>query len=207
MRSFVKAKLPRLLALCFLCGAVFACAPQSFAQRRGGDAAGRVRRIAENVSGDKFEYSTRTPRGALVWAVSRPRAEALRAIDDGLAQLFAAARKNGYRARTGFSDYAIFIARPDRTQDRNGAYSPDIAVAAQQYAGGVYDQGGYVYAAGMVISLEPCAFVIAEHNRNWSRVSDAVRFEGEHLVLYHNDRARFQATLDHSRGGGHPILK
>ena len=31
--------------------------------------------------------------------------------------------------------------------------------AAAQYAGGVYDQGGYIYAAGMVLSNELCAFV------------------------------------------------
>jgi hypothetical protein len=34
-----------------------------------------------------------------------------------------------------------------------------------------------------------------------------VRYEGEHIVLYNNDRRRFQATLDHSQGGGHPILQ
>ncbi len=205
MKRFAKSRLFFFVAVCFVCGAFFT---QSFAQRRrsaGSD--GGVRRVAENVTGDTFEYLTATPRGARVWSVSRPRVETLRAIDDGLTQLFVVARKNNYRARTNYSDYTIFIARPDRTQNRQGGYSPDIAVAAGQYGGSRYDQGGYVYAAGMVISMEPCAFVIAEHNRNWSRVSDAVHFEGEHLVLYHNDRARFQSTLDHSRGGGHPILK
>jgi hypothetical protein len=64
-----------------------------------------------------------------------------------------------------------------------------------------------MYAAGMVISNEPCAFVIAEHTRDLDRVSNVVRYEGEHLVLYHNDRARYAATADHSRGGGHPILQ
>ena len=34
-----------------------------------------------------------------------------------------------------------------------------------------------------------------------------VRFEGEHIVLYQNDRRRYQETADHSRGGGHPILQ
>ena len=91
--------------------------------------------------------------------------------------------------------------------DSAGQYSPDIAVGAAQYVGSIYDQGGYIYAAGMVISFTPCAFVIAEHTKDFDRISNVVRYEGEHLVLYHNDRKRFQATADHSKGGGHPILQ
>jgi len=71
----------------------------------------------------------------------------------------------------------------------------------------VYDQGGYIYAAGMVISNDPCSFVIAEHTKNFERISNVVRYEGEHLVLYHNDRRRYAATADHSKGGSHPILQ
>jgi hypothetical protein len=131
----------------------------------------------------------------------------LAAIDKGLTDLFAVARKNGYSRRLNYSDYTVFIARPDRTKDSAGAYSPDIAVGAAQYAGSEYDQGGYIYAAGMVVSFNPGAFVIAENSRDLNRVSDVVRYEGEHIVLYHNDRRRFQQTADHSRGGGHPVLQ
>jgi hypothetical protein len=130
----------------------------------------------------------------------------LNAIDNGLTDLFTVARRNGYRNRLNYSDYSIFIANADRT--RNGpTYSPDIAVGAAQYAGSVYDAGGYVHAAGMVIARNPMAFVIAEHTADYPRVSNVVRYEGEHLVLYHNDRQRFAATADHSKGGGHPILQ
>jgi hypothetical protein len=59
----------------------------------------------------------------------------------------------------------------------------------------------------MVISNHPMSFVIAEHTRDFGRISNVVRYEGEHLVLYHNDRRRYSATADHSRGGGHPILQ
>ena len=131
----------------------------------------------------------------------------LSAIDRGLADLFAVARRNGYNRRLSFADYTIFIANADRNKDSSGSYSPDIAVGAAQYAGTDYDQGGYVYAAGMVISFNPMAFVIAEHTQQLNRVSEVVRYEGEHLVLYHNDRRRYSETADHSRGGGHPILK
>lgn len=162
---------------------------------------------AEAVSGDRFRFKAETARGAHVFSVNQPQQSTLDAIDRGLTDLFAVARKHNYRARMDYGDYTIFIARPDRTKDSAGAYSPDIALSAKQYAGSVYDQGGYVYAAGMVLTLNPCALVIAEHESNLERLSNVVRYEGEHLVLYHNDRALFQKTLDHSRGGSHPIIQ
>lgn len=162
---------------------------------------------AESYTGDRFNYFTETPRGARVVAVNRPRVEALRAIDAGLAELFDVARRNNYRARLNYSDYVIFIARADRTRDSTGAYSPDMAFAAGGYAGTVYDRGGQIYAAGMVSSYSPAALVVAEHERDWQRMINVVRYEGEHLVLYHNDRRRFQETADHARSGAHPILR
>lgn len=168
---------------------------------------GSVLANAERISGDRFTVTARTPMGATVYAVNQPNATMLSTIDAGLADLFAVARKNGYRRNLNYSDYTIFIAKPDRLKDIDGKYSPDIAVGAAQYAGSIYDKGGYIYAAGMVVSLSPGAFLIAEHTKDLNRVRDIVRFEGEHIVLYHNDRRRFLATQDHSKGGGHPILQ
>ena len=162
---------------------------------------------AEQVTGDKFPIVTTTPRGVTVLARTMPRLDLLNAIDRGLADLFTVAQRHGYRNRMRFDDYTIFIGRADRTTDSKGQYSPDIAVPAQQYAGSDYDQGGFIYAAGMVLAFNPCAFVIAEHDRDLGRVSNVVRFEGEHLILYYNDRALYERTADHSRGGGHPILQ
>lgn len=162
---------------------------------------------AQRITGDRFRFASSTPKGARVYAVKRPAAAMLSAIDRGLTDLFSVARRNGYNRRLNFADYTIFIANADRTRDGSGNYSPDIAVGAAQYAGTDYDQGGYVYAAGMVISFSPMSFVIAEHTQSLNRVSDVVRYEGEHLVLFHNDRRRYSQTADHSRGGGHPILK
>lgn len=162
---------------------------------------------AQRITQDRFAIAAVTPRGARIYAVKKPNAQMLGAIDQGLTELFAVARKNNYGRRLNYADYTIFIAKADRTQDSNRQYSPDIAVGAAQYAGSVYDQGGYVYAAGMVIAYNPCAFVIAEHTGNLRRVSEVVRFEGEHLVLYHNDRRLYNQTADHASGGGHPILR
>jgi hypothetical protein len=162
---------------------------------------------AEQVTGDKFRFATSTPRGVTVISVTQPRADVLTAIDRGFAELFAVAQRHGYRNHLSFSDYTVFIGRADRTRDRGGQYSPDIAVPAGQYAGGYYDQGGFIYAAGMVLTFGPSAFVIAEHERDFSRISNIVRFEGEHIILYYNDRSLYNKTADHSRGGSHPILQ
>ena len=162
---------------------------------------------AQQVTGDRFTVAVTTPRGVTVVARVTPRPEVLQAIDNGFADLFAAAARHGYRSRLNFRDYTVFIGRADRTRDSSGQYSPDIAVGAGQYRGSVYDQGGYVFAAGMVLSNNPLAFVIAEHERDWQRISNVVRYEGEHLILYHNDRRLYAQTADHSRGGGHPIFQ
>ena len=183
---------------------IFALAPTAKAQsRQDRQLLGR----AESLSGDTFRVRTSTPNGVRVYAQKQPRIELLRAIDTGFADLFTIARKRGYRARLDFSSYTVFIARADRRRDSTGGYSPDVAVPAGQYAGGGYDQGGFVYAAGMVLAFNPSAFLIAEHERNIERVSSIVRFEGEHIILYHNDRSLYERTKDHSRGGGHPILQ
>jgi len=179
-------------------------APQA-APQRGADP--RLMSMAQQYSGDRFQFESQTPRGVRVYSVSRPRQEALRAIDSGLAELFAIAARHGYRQGMSFSDYTVFIGRADRNRDSSGAYSPDIAVGSAQYSGSVYDKGGYVYAAGMVLSMAPGAFLIAEHDRDFQRIANVARYEGEHIILYHNDRRLYQQTYDHSRGGSHPILQ
>jgi hypothetical protein len=179
--------------------------PQQQAPPRGADS--RLMAMAQQYSGDRFQFESQTPRGVRVYSVSRPRQEALRAIDSGLAELFVIANRRGYRQGLSYSDYTVFIGRADRDRDSAGAYSPDIAVGAAQYSGSVYDKGGYVYAAGMVLSMAPGAFLIAEHDRDFGRIANVARYEGEHIILYHNDRRLYQQTYDHSRGGGHPILQ
>lgn len=162
---------------------------------------------AEGISGDVFPVKTSTPNGVRVYARQQPRMEVLRAIDSGFANLFAVARRHGYRARLDYFSYTVFVAKADRLKDSTGAYSPDIAAPAGQYAGSEFDQGGFVYAAGMVLAFNPSAFIIAEHEQDVERISQIVRYEGEHIILYFNDRPLYEKTKDHSHGGGHPILR
>ena len=202
MRLILSQRRARIAAIMLL---VIALAAVASAQTGG--VSRRVVAQAESYTGDRFNYFTETPHGAHVLTRVRPRPEWLRAVDDGLTDLFAIARKHGYRSHLNYDDYTIFIAKPDRTRDSTGAYSPDVAYVAPSYAGSIYDQGGYIYAAGMAFSFDPCALVIAEHDHDFQRMANVVRYEGEHLVLYHNDRRLFEQTADHSKGGGHPILQ
>lgn len=179
---------------------------QSYTRRTSPVSSSLVAR-AQQVTGDRFTVATTTPRGVNVIARTTPRPEVLRAIDNGFSELFAIAARHGYRSHLNYGNYTVFIGRADRTRDSGGGYSPDIAVSAGQYRGSVYDQGGYVYAAGMVLANSPAGFVIAEHERDWQRISNVVRYEGEHIILYHNNRRLYAQTADHSRGGGHPILQ
>lgn len=162
---------------------------------------------AQSVAGDNFKYQAQTAHGAQVLGVSQPSRATLDAVDQGLTTLFDIARRRNYKARLRHQDYVIFIARADRTKDSSGAYSPDIALPAGQYGGSIYDQGGFVYAAGFVAAYTPCALIVAEHSSQLQRLADVVRFEAEHIVLYHNDPQLYRQTADHSRGGGHPILQ
>ena len=164
-------------------------------------------RYAEMHSGDKFTVATRTRKGANVYGVKMPSSAMLDAIDRGLDDLFAIARRHGYRTRLNHSFYSIYIARPDRVRDRHGNISPAFAISAGQYSGSDYDQGGFIYVAGLVFYMNPDAFLIVDYGQDLNSVSEIVRYEGEHIILYHNDRRLYQQTADHSRGGSHPILK
>jgi len=162
---------------------------------------------AEKYSKDRFTFVVNSPKGARVYGVKKPGAQMLAAIDKGLTDLFAVARKNRYNRKLNYSDYVIFIASPDRLKNYEGNYSPDIAIGVAQYAGTIVDKGGYMYVAGMVLGYNPNAFLIGEHTKDFNRAADVVRYEGEHIVLFHNDRRRYNETMDHSRGGAHPILQ
>lgn len=182
----------------------FALVPQIFGQSNIETA---IKLQAEQLSGDRFTVLTKSPKGAKIYTVNKPNKAMLKAIDKGLNDLFVVARKNKYFNHLNYSDYIIFIAKPDRLTDSDGNYIPNFAIPVNQYAGTDYDKGGFMYAAGMVINNDPSAFMVAENSKKPEQVSEVVRFEGEHLVLYHNDRRRYNETADHSKGGGHPILQ
>jgi len=199
----------RILCLSLLLSALIFLVFQTTIKSQQGSVQQSVTTRAEQITGDKFRFVRRSPKGVKIFSVKKPTRKMLAAIDKGFDDLFAISRNKQYRFRKRLKhqDYMVYIARPDRLKNKAGKYSPDLAVTANQYAGSKYDKGGYVYAAGMVVAFDPCAFVIPVHTKEFERVSNVVRYEGEHLVLYHNNRRFFNRTADHSKGGGHPILK
>ena len=70
----------------------------------GNSQTGSLVNQAERISGDRFTVTAATPKGATVYAVNRPSATMLQAIDAGLTDLFVVARKNGYRRNLNYSD-------------------------------------------------------------------------------------------------------
>jgi hypothetical protein len=197
-------RIKKILFLTVLIFALSLADGDAFGQRLGVPA---VTAHAERQSNDKFTVSVRTPKGANVFATRQPDTAMLKAIDRGLDDLFAAAGRNGYRSRLNHSYYSIYIARPDRMKDRKGNYSPAIAIDAGNFAGGEYDQGGFIYVAGVAFYLNPDAFLIVDYGKDYKSVSEIVRYEGEHIILYYNDRRLYNQTASHGDGGVHPILK
>lgn len=199
----------RILCLVLLVSALLFLVFQTTIKSQSGSVEQNVTARAERITGDKFRYISRTPKGVKIFSVKKPGSQMITAIDRGFDDLFAISKKTQYkyRKRLRHQDYTVYISRPDRLKNKAGMYSPDLAIAANQYAGTKYDKGGFIYAAGMVVAFHPCAFIIPEHTKDFKRVANVVRYEGEHLVLYHNNRQFFNQTADHSKGGGHPILK
>lgn len=155
-------------------------------------------------------YSTKnpkqTPRGATVYSYENVTPSNLDNIDAGLARLFdIAARVYGYRNGLNFSDYRIILFK--RSALCTGT-AIGFAVRADVYDGSEYDKDprpgvGVVCAAGLSAEFEsPLAVVVQDD----SIIKDATLFEGEHLILYKNDRLKWQETLFHQNGAGHPIL-
>ncbi|MDQ3181763.1 MAG: hypothetical protein M3Q33_14760 [Acidobacteriota bacterium] len=58
----------------------------------------------EKITDDEFPFDTETSKGARVYLVKKPGSKMLKAINDGLTELFAIARKNRYSKRLNYSD-------------------------------------------------------------------------------------------------------
>src|SRR5215207_1602019 len=162
-------KLKNLSLTLFIFAFIFSAASFVRAQNSADQA---VISEAEKYSKDKFNFVVSSPKGARVYGVKKPSAPMLSAIDKGLTDLFAVARKNKYNRRLNYADYVIFIGSPDRLKNYDGNYSPDVAIGVAQYAGTIVDKGGYMYVAGMVLGYNPCAFLIGEYTKDFNRASD-----------------------------------
>lgn len=136
-------------------------------------------------------------------------------IIDAFAERTATARARGWTRGFDPSQYTIYVFPSVRDHDSNGTYSPSFQVfidAGSWYDGSIYDQepdspGGWIFAAEQVFTRGDeltNAFVIAMNDsRAYTEVATANALD--HLFAWHNDRALYERTKDHSQGGGHPL--
>lgn len=149
-----------------------------------------------------------TPRGCVLLledGVTVPDAAKL-AIDVGLARAFEKARCAGYTRTLNHSDYQFALLKStERTADGFPAYRLPVG----QYIGTEFDKGGFVLVSGQMVFLgEPYGNVIAaaEHVDSFAHLHRVAEFEAEHVILGWNDGDKFERTLTHSDGRGHPII-
>jgi len=107
--------------------------------------------------------------------------------------------------------YRIYVYPSVRDTDPNGNYSPCFQVflpPGDPYIGSEYDKGGYILAAERVLTdgngNPENIFIIAE-NTSKAYTERVVSYALDHLFAWHNDKDLYYATVDHSKGGGHPL--
>lgn len=116
------------------------------------------------------------------------------AIDSGIDTLFLSVRNKGY---TQFLDHSKFeIKMQPPTYFTQADKAPCITL-----------KNG-VTAAGTVLGLgqfEPPMIVVAENTTHMDFLSEASRFEGEHIVAFYNDKDVFNSHLGYA--DIHPIYE
>lgn len=126
-------------------------------------------------------------------------------IDETMAVLFNDAQRLGYTNMISFSDYSVFVL--DNCEDRNGV--PSFRMRADSYDGTVYDINpetgvGEIYASEYVImdwmGYPTNSFVVCSGN-----ATVTVRYGAEHIILFNNNRDRYEETKIHFTGG-HPLF-
>lgn len=136
--------------------------------------------------------------------------DVVQGILQGFTETFAKARALGYTEGQSFTDYTVLVFPSVRNYDDNGTYSPVFQVflnPKDPYIGSVYDHGGWIYAAERVLTrngVPTGTFIIAD-NTSREYTARAVTYGLEHLLLFKNDRSRYEATKTHLTGG-HPLF-
>lgn len=170
----------------------------------------------KDLWGQTFSITNKgfTPKGANLWKQDGTViTEDVAAIDDGLTALFE-------RARCHISEYdgkpvsramkhAEYIVAILKSTDLDSNGDPAIRIPAAQYAGTIYDKGGYVLIAGQMLAQgEPYGNVMAipDHQTNFERMRDVVGFEAEHIVAALNLPTLYWANETHTQSSGHPFI-
>lgn len=149
-----------------------------------------------------------TPQGATVFSGSAINAELLPLIDAGINRLnqIASAEPNNYTNLAAPSAYKIYLF-PRSPRCENAAFLVE-SQSSPEYDNGEWDKNpapGKVAlcAAGMVVGTNDNSMLVVD---DVGTMPTIVRFEGEHLALFHVDRPRYEATKFHTATSYHPIL-
>ena len=146
-----------------------------------------------------------TTKGATVFSRTAVNSQLLPLVDEGLDKLFdVSSRLNNYTTGLNHNQYNVYLF-PRSFKCENAAF----LVSAD---GSPYDQSEWdkdprpgvctLCAAGMMVDPNDYGMLVVD---DVAIMPVIVRYEGEHLILYHNDRERFTATMYHI-GSGHPIM-
>lgn len=155
--------------------------------------------------------SMRTPKGAAVWvqdgAVVTP--DEMQQMDEGLQRSFDKSQCEGYGRILGPAlrhDQYIIAVLKATSIDRDG--NPEYRLPCAQYCHGEFDKGGFITVAAEMAAVGiPFGNILVypDHSTNLTRVSNLVEYEAEHVILSYYDGTRFERTLTHGNGQGHPI--
>ena len=126
------------------------------------------------------------------------------AIEDGLVRAFRKAECAGYSLGLNPESYTIIFLKGVR----DAAGNPAFSIPAGDYRGTEWDQGdGTILAAGQVIDVEKGWIAIPAHTAaDYDNLARIIEYEAEHVILYQNDRAKYEQTKFHIAGSGHPLI-
>jgi len=148
----------------------------------------------------------KTPQGASVFAQRAINTELLPLVDAGIERLnqIASAAPNNYSNLAPPSAYKVYLF-PRSPRCENPAFL--IETDGGSYDGSEWDKNterGKVAlcAAGMTVADDYSILVVDDA----ATMPTIVRYEGEHLALFHVDRERYEATKFHTAMSFHPIL-
>ncbi len=154
------------------------------------------------------DSSAKTPEGASVFAQGAINVELLPLIDAGLNRLnqIASAAPNNYTNLAPPSAYNVYLY-PRSPRCENPAFLIE-SQSSPEYDNSEWDKDPTpgkvtICVAGLVVGTNDYSMLVVD---DVSIMSQIVRYEGEHLELFHVDRERYEATKFHTATNYHPIL-
>lgn len=139
--------------------------------------------------------------------VNQPTDAEVRTIENGMRECFERARAVGYDRPLDLGAYNVAIVQSIRAPE-SGIWAYKVPAGA--YAGTEWDLGGYILAAGQMISVgDPHGNIIVlpdHHGTDLDELARVAGYEVEHIVLAYCDGDRFEATKIHSAATPHPLF-